>query len=111
MILNFILRDLVYQYVKIGHKGHGVSTSNAEFKKSMIVKIKSVLHILKKTDNNRECEVLPKNKFNWVSGLLNRVPDAVVSRQLLQSVAPGHMLLPAASIGRRAGHALLNYGG
>jgi hypothetical protein len=63
LILNFILRDLVYQYVKIGHKGHGVSTSNAEFKKSMIVKIKSVSHILKKTDNNRECEVLPINKL------------------------------------------------
>lgn len=26
-----ILRDLVYQYVKIGHKGHGVSTGNARF--------------------------------------------------------------------------------
>ena len=45
------------------HKGHGVSTGNAEFKKSMIVKIKSVSHIFKKTDNNRECEVLPKNKL------------------------------------------------
>ena len=63
MILKLGLRDLVYQYVKIRHKGHGVSTGNAEFKKSMIVKIKSVSHILKKTDKNQECGVLPKNKL------------------------------------------------
>jgi len=40
---KFILRDLVDQYAKIGHKGHGISTGNAELKKSMISKIKSSL--------------------------------------------------------------------
>ena len=40
-----ILRDLVYQYVKIGHKGHGISTGNAKFKKPMILKNKSVSFI------------------------------------------------------------------
>jgi hypothetical protein len=40
LILKFILRDLVNQYVKIGYKGHGISTGNAEFKKPMILKIK-----------------------------------------------------------------------
>jgi len=47
LIIKFILRDLVNQYIKIEHKGHGISTGDAEFKKPMILKVKSVSYILK----------------------------------------------------------------
>ena len=64
LILKFIIRDLVRPACqKLGIKGYGVSTGNAEFLEPMILKLNwSRTCFLKKTDKNRECGVWPKNK-------------------------------------------------